>query len=105
MDLVAIELDHRAKVGQYPLTVRQIEVVLNGLGYTLDRSKDCPHVARWQDGSGRTYPAISTGINHIKTGLAACDVAAPRDDSFHKLQVLRLAGDLFAVVQGAIFEV
>lgn len=105
MDLVDIELAHRAKAGQYPFTVRQIEAVLNGLGYTLDRSKDCPHVARWQDGSGRTYPAISTHIKHIKTGLAACDVGAPRDGNFHKLQALRLAGDLFAVVQGAIFEV
>src|SRR6478736_10180612 len=44
------ELSVRATNGLNPLTIKGIEARLNAIGFTLDRSKDCPHVSRWMTG-------------------------------------------------------
>lgn len=101
------ELTSRAANGLFPLTVTQIEARLNAIGFTLDRSEDCSHVARWMtgEGAGRSYPAISTGISHIESGAGFSNVALPKEARLEELQELRKSGELFAVVRGAIFEI
>lgn len=100
------ELTSRAAMGLFPLTIAQIEARLNAVGFTLDRSEDCPHLARWMtgEGAGRSYPAVSTGIKHIDSGAGFSNVALPEGARLAELQELRRSGELFAVVRGAILE-
>ena len=101
------ELEARAVDGFRPSTITHIESVLSSIGYKLDRSMDCRHVARYLTGprAGQTHPCISTGIKEIDTGLSFANYTARRDSNFEKLQSLRFSGELFAVVRGAILEI
>jgi hypothetical protein len=100
------ELADRRANGQTPVTLTQMKQILGNLGYRLDRSMDCRHVARYMAGpkAGRSYPAISTGIKEIDTGKSAFHFEARRDDNFKKLQEMRFNESCFAVVHGCILE-
>jgi hypothetical protein len=105
--LLAAELDHRASLGQHPVSLASIESTLRGLGYRLDRRLDCRNLARWMSGprAGASYPALNTGIVEIDTGLSFANVEARRDAAFKLLQALRRTGECFAVVGGHILEI
>lgn len=107
MDNLKNELARRAADGREPVTVAYIGARLAELGYKLDRSGDCRHVARYVTGehAGESYPAISTTIREIDSGLTFANVNARRDANFRTLQNHRIAGDLFAVVNGSILEI
>lgn len=70
--LLAAELEHRASLGQHPVSLASIESTLRGLGYRLDRRLDSRHLARWVSGprAGESYPALHTSIVEIDTGRA-----------------------------------
>lgn len=99
------EIHARLASGSRHLTVAGLDAAFRALGYRLDRSRDCRSVARYLTGprAGETYPAISTGLKELDSGLSAFNVSARRDDRFRAMQVLR--GEVFAVTQGAILEV
>lgn len=101
------ELARRAAHGLFPRTIKQVSEALAFIGYKLDRSLDCSHVARIisGDGEGNTYPATSTSIKESDTGLSFSNVDARRDQNFKALQAMRLEGILFAVVNGKILEI
>lgn len=102
----AQELANRKKQGFEPLTLAQLDARLRSIGFTLDRSVDCHHTARWITGeyAGQSYPAISTGIKHIDSGLSFAHVDLPESAKLAELQAMRGTGELFAVVNGAILE-
>jgi len=105
--LLAAELEHRASLGQHPVSLASIESTLRGLGYRLDRRLDSRHLARWVSGprAGESYPALHTSIVEIDTGLSFAHVEARRDAAFQHLQALRRTGECFAVVGGHILEI
>jgi hypothetical protein len=100
------ELEARAADGLYPSTIKHISSVLALIGYKLDRSDDCRHTARYMTGprAGESYPCITTGLTEIDTGARYAHFASRRDANFERLQELRRAGTLFAVVRGAILD-
>jgi hypothetical protein len=100
------ELEHRARAGEHPLSVREITKALLAIGYKLDRSLDCRSMARWMSGdrAGKSYPCITTGIREADTGLSAFHFAARRDRNFAKLQKMRASGNFFAISKAAILE-
>jgi hypothetical protein len=101
------ELERRRLRGHAPVTVRAMAARLAELGYRLDRSADCSSRARYVSGpnAGESYPATTTGVREIDSGLSFAHVDARRDENFHALQQLRFEGSLFAVVRGALFEI
>ena len=101
------ELDRRKAAGNKPSTVTGINAILAKIGYRLDRSLDCHGLTRHLTGefAGQSYPAITTGVKEIDTGLSAFNVNARRDAHFAELQRLRFHEKLFAVVRGKILEV
>jgi hypothetical protein len=101
------ELAHRASMGQQPVNLAEIEALLAPLGYRLDRTMDCRSQSRYMTGprEGESYPCITTGIRERDSGLTAWNFQARRDDNFYKLQALRLTGEVFAVISGAILEI
>lgn len=107
MDNLNRELARRAAQGLKPLTLQGLSARLASIGYKLDRSGDCPHIARYVTGehAGETYPAISSSIREADTGASFANVDARRDDNFRTLQEWRFNGELFAVVRDHIFEV
>lgn len=100
------ELDHRASVGQRPVTVEAMQDRLKALGYRLDRTMDCRSQSRWMTGprAGESYPAVHTGIREIDTGLSFSHIDARRDENFRQLQALRSSGELFAVSRDSLLE-
>jgi hypothetical protein len=100
------ELDSRIAEGNPPMTVAAMQAAFAALGYRLDRSMDCRHVARWMTGAraGCSYPAISTGVSEADTGLSAFNGDARRDENFRAMQEMRLSGRVYAVSNGAILE-
>lgn len=101
------ELLARAQEGRHPTTIAGIEERLAQLGYRLDRSMDCAHVARWMTGprAGKGYPAISTRIQEIDTGIHFGHVDCRQDERAQELRKLCFEETLFAVVRGSIFEI
>lgn len=103
-----LEIQHRwHALGARPRTVKELDSALRAIGYRLDRSMDCRSMARIMTGerAGFSYPCISTGINEAGTGLRFCNVDARRDANFERLQAMRVSGEFFAVVRGAILEI
>lgn len=100
------ELEHRAREGDYPLSVRALNDAFLMIGYGLDRSMDCRGTARWMTGprAGASYPCVTTGICEADTGMRAFHFAARRDANFARLQEMRRSGRYFAVSRGAILE-
>ena len=105
--LLQDELKYRASIGQTPVTLATIEAALMELGYQLDRMLDCRSLARWMSGprAGKSYPALTTGIREVSTGLSFANINAGRGEDFQRLQALRLSGKLFAVIRGFILEI
>lgn len=103
------ELEYRRKNNQgieftSPLA---LDKELRKIGYRLDRKMDCRSTARWMTGdrAGESYPACSTGIKEVDTGLSAFNVDARRDANFDKLQELRITGAWVAMHNGYILEI
>ncbi len=101
---IEAEIAARLAMGCEQLSVAEMGARFQALGYKLDRSLDCRHVARIMSGkrAGESYPAISTGVREADSGLSAFNVDARRDDNFRAMQKLRQ--DIFAVTRGAILE-
>lgn len=101
------ELERRRLSGRHPVTVREMNERLAQLGYKLDRSRDCPCNSRYITGphAGESYPAVTTGVREIDSGLSFAHVDARRDENFEALQKLRLEDSLFAVTRGRILEI
>lgn len=98
------EIKFRLSQGDEWLSVRAMGERFKALGYSLDRSLDCRSMSRYMTGSeaGRSYPACTTGVREIDSGLSAFNFAARRDANFRAMQKLRY--DVFAVSRGAILE-
>ena len=105
--LLQDELKYRASIGQTPVTLATIEAALMELGYQLDRMLDCRGLARWMSGprAGKSYPVLTTGITEVSTGLSFAHINAGRGEDFQRLQALRIAGEIFAVIRGFILEI
>lgn len=103
-DALRAELEHRAAQGLERLSVKALAARFAALGYALDRSLDCRALARYVSGSeaGRSYPACTTGVREIDSGLSAFNADARRDDNYRAMQALRQSA--FAVSRGAILE-
>jgi hypothetical protein len=86
-------------------TIREIEHELAAIGYRLDRTMDCRSIARTLTGvnTGNSYPAITSCVREVDTGLSFANVDARRDSNYQELRKLRLGG-MFAIVNGAIFD-
>lgn len=99
------ELEERRALGLKPVSLIQMKDTLKQLGYRLDRTMDCPHMARYMSGpsAGRAYPAISTRVREIDTGKTAEHFEARRDGNYEKLRDMRQS--LFTVLRGAILEI
>lgn len=100
------ELARRAKAGQFPTSIENIEQQLNALGYGLDRSMDCHSNNRWMTGehAGESYPAINTRIRELDTGINYGNIEARKDGKSDALGKLIVSGELFAVTKSSIFE-
>ena len=105
--LLQDELKYRASIGQTPVTLATIEAALMELGYQLDRMLDCRSLARWMSGprAGKSYPALTTGITEVSTGLSFANITAGRGEDFQRLQALRFSGEIFAVLRSCIMEI
>lgn len=100
------EIDYRAREGFHPTTIEAMEAMLNEIGYTLERSRDCRGPSAYLTGSekGRMYPKLHTGVSERDTGLHFSHVDARRDRNFERLQEIRVSEGVFAVVGGCIFS-
>ena len=107
MTALEIELAERAERGHHPVTVKEMTLRLNTIGYELNRERDCYSNNRYMTGprTGQSYPAINTGVREMDTKLEFCNVDARRDNNFKALQELRSDDALFAVVRGCILEI
>jgi len=107
METLNTELSARAADGHKPATLETIGAALRAIGYRLDRSMDCRHIARWMSGprAGASYPCISTGIKEIDSGRSFAHFESRRDANFHTLQDMRSSGAVFAVTRGHILEI
>jgi len=97
------EITRRLAAGCRQLTLDRLDYILRTLGYTLDRRLDCRGTARYLD-TGDTYPATTTGIKHIRSGLSFAHVDAPKDDNFKKLQQFRYSAP-FVVLNDSLLEI
>ena len=101
------EIANRAARGLRPSTIAYIRDRLAAIGYKMDRSMDCFSNTRHMTGdfAGQSYPAITTDIAELDTGISFAHYKdARRDANFRELQRLRYEGELFAVVRGRILE-
>lgn len=107
MNNLEAELAARAQDGYKPITVKELDATLRGLGYRLDRDKDCHGNSQYMAGprAWLTYPCITTGVREIDTGLSAFHVDARRDANFATLQEMRMNQSHFAVIKGSILEI
>ena len=102
---VKLEIEQLLNSGNCRLaTLSEIDLELASIGYKLDRSMDCRHIARTLSGfsAGNSYPAITGCPIEADTGLSASHSEARRDANFCSLQQIRLGG-MFAIVNGTIF--
>ena len=97
------EITRRLAAGCQQLTLDQLEYILRTLGYTLDRRLDCRGTARYLD-TDDTYPATTTGVKHIRSGLPFAHSDAPKDANFKKLQQLRYNAP-FVVLNDSLLEI
>ena len=107
MNQLEIELAERAERGHHPVTIKEMAIRLNTIGYELNRERDCYSNNRYMTGprAGQSYPAINTGVREMDTKLEFCNVDARRDENFKTLQKWRGECSLFAVVRGCILEI
>lgn len=105
LDRLAAEIAYRDSLGMERLTVSEFCERFAALGYRVNRADDCRSNARYMTGprAGESYPACSTGLNEIDTGLRAWNRDARRDERFQAMQELRCK--IYAVTRGAILEV
>jgi len=101
------ELERRRGNGFTPVTVREMKERLAALGYKMDRGGDCMCNPRYVVGpnAGESYPAITTVVREIDSGLSFANENARRDARFDTLQRMRFEGSLFAVVRGRLLEI
>lgn len=99
-----LSADFMVEMEMEPVTLRDIQLRLEKLGYRLDRGDDCRGRGRWMTGrlSGHSYPTINTGLHHIASGLRFANVNAPRDANFVALQELRR--NVFVISRGGIIH-
>jgi len=104
-DRLNAEIAYRDSLGLERLTVTEFCQRFAALGYRVNRADDCRSNARHMTGprAGESYPACSTGLNEIDTGLRAWNRDARRDERFRAMQELR--GQIYAITDGAILEV
>lgn len=102
---LADEVAYRLTIGGKQVTLETLAEELKAIGYRLDRSMDCKHVARYMTGdrAGKTYPACGLRPVQIDDGIAWCHVDARRDANFNALKAIR--DTLFAVSGGCLMEI
>jgi hypothetical protein len=98
------EIRQRLDCGQVQITLKQLEQMIEAIGYRLDRRFDCKSMATIMSGprAGTRLPTLSVKPVQMDDGKAFSHYEARRDRRFD--QLIQIRRTYFAVVDGHLAE-